>query len=213
MKKIISLLLLSVLISSCKKEAGTIKGNLSWEHKDGGKRTEAGAAVRLFNLAPDRKSQPVMETTADSKGNFIFKEVEPGKYFYLAKSKNVKACPEYIVFYLELYKNELKSLFDFDSSKLDSKIMEIEDLNDRYSAILNDDPSNYASVSEKVDSYNAVKAEIAAKCQDLLAELPDTLKRQLNYLGTTDYKVGMGAVGVKKNETVQLGHDFGTSCF
>jgi len=213
MKKIIALLLLSVLLSSCKKEAGTINGNLSWEHKDGGKRTEDGATVRLFNLAPDRKSQPVMETTADSKGNFIFKEVEPGKYFYLAKSKNVKSCPDYIVFYLKLYKNELKSLFDFDSSKLDSKIMEIEDLNDRYSAILNDDPGNYASVSEKVGSYNAVKAEIAAKCQDLLEELPDTLKRQLNYLGTTDYKIGMGAVDVEKNETVQLGHDFGMSCF
>ncbi|WP_296149625.1 hypothetical protein [uncultured Flavobacterium sp.] len=154
-----------------------------------------------------------METTADSKGNFIFKNVEPGKYFYAVKSKNVKSCPDYIVFYLKLYKDELKSLFDFDMSKYNSQIMEIEDLNGRYSTILNDDPSNYASVSEKVDSYNAVKAEIAAKCQDLFAELPQTLKSKLNYLGTTDYKVGMGAVDVEKNETVQLDHDFGMSCF
>lgn len=213
MKKITALLLATLLLLSCKKESGTIEGNLSWEHRDGGIRTEAGAAVRLFTLAPDRKSEPAMETTADSKGNFLFKNLEPGKYFYVAKSKNVKGCPDYLVFYLKLYNSEFKSLFDFDLSKYNSQIMEIEDLNDKYAAILNDDPGNYGSVSEKVDTYNAVKSAMHDKCHELFASLPENLKTKLNYLAATDYKVGMGAVDVKKNKAAEVNHDFGITCF
>ena len=108
MKKIFWLLLL-LPFCSCKKNPGTLSGNVFWKYNDYvGNKPDAGATIYLFSS--DTSKDP-LRSEADVQGNYKIDPLLPGKYMMIVESKNATSSP--LEQYMEFQDNNTEGYLGF----------------------------------------------------------------------------------------------------
>jgi len=213
MKEITIFILGLFALASCSRPSGSLKGSISYESSgEGTKLPDSGAKVSLYSLDMKDGKHNAGSAAADKAGKFIVEDIEPGSYFYIIESKNAKPCPAHAAYHLKLYRQEMKLLFGLDVSRYESRLMELDDLREKYDAILGSDASDYASISDKISAYETVQAEISKKAQALITDLPEGFKKNIGYAGKSRHEVTMGVVEVPEKQVSNLDFDFEMAC-
>lgn len=213
MKELTILILSLFSLTSCDNPSGSLEGSLTYESSDGGPKVpDSGAKVSLFSLDPKVSKRNAGTAAADKEGRFILEGIPPGTYFYIIESRNAIPCPAHVAYYLKLYRLELQLVFGLDVSRYESRLMELDELREKYDAVLGSDAGDYASVADKISAYETLQAEFSKKANALVEGLPEEFKKNIGYAGTCRHEVTMGAVEVLEKQASNLDYDFVEAC-
>ena len=210
MKKILQIALAaSFLFVSCKKEPGSVSGNVYYKFNDYvGNKPDAGATIKVFNL--DKGAEPaVYEGTADVQGNYKVSGINPADYLLVVKSKTTTALTGDILQQLLKNAEGVKAVFGVDMMTFKSDIDMLSALdftNDGLIAGM--DTSNYTENEVKI---NENKAKIKKIVDSLLAKFPKDFVKAFDLYGAFGPKIEVKTIKVEETKDVNNNTDFGVT--
>ena len=207
MKKIMFIAALAVSMVACKKDPGSISGNVSYKYNDyQGNKPDVGSIIRLYNV--DKSENPAKyETTADLQGNYKIENVIPGDYLLITESKNTNTEFNDLLSQFTTKGKDVQAIFGTDTDKLAANSLALTNLEGK----LNEAYSKAMSIGEQkyFDEYSAInKKKIAAEKEvydKLSADLKSFFPASVGY----DQKLEVKKITIGEAQNSQNNTDFG----
>ncbi|MDN3673631.1 hypothetical protein QWY99_11250 [Flavobacterium branchiarum] len=208
--KLLFIIVLITILSSCKKPSGHLTGNIYWKHNDNiDNKPDASSKVKLYSTL---NKDCEFETTADIAGKFTIKDIPTGNYFLIVQSENTTTHPIDHLNNLLKNANEINIALGFDINKFKKEIQEINKLQKIYEAILMEVNSNdYKSLSNQVYRSRKIQNEIESKSINLIKGFPKEFKSNLAFYTGYDKSLNFSSVEIKEGKTANKNIDFGTT--
>ncbi|KGO93265.1 carboxypeptidase-like regulatory domain-containing protein [Flavobacterium subsaxonicum] len=211
MKKLLLLFVGALLLVSCKKDPGSVSGNVYYKFNEFvGNKPDAGTTVKLYNL--DKGAEPATyETTSDVQGNYKLENVVPGDYLLLVRSKTTTA--ENIEIYNQFAANskELKELFGGDLDKLNKETEELAAIEKNKLEAYTNALSSHDQGDKYLNDYAKYLKEGTAKQKSISDKLPTALKSLVSAATGYDQKIELKKITVEEAKNVQNNTDFGVT--
>jgi hypothetical protein len=207
---------LSILLSSCGTQYGSVSGNVYWKYNNFiGNKPDAGSDIYLYAYEKNSKS---LDAKADVQGNFKFEKVPTGEYLLIIVSENTRDSPDEQLRKLISSSQYLKDVFDFDLDKtLPIKLTDFKfrdsSLNKMRDDIMRSDIENH---SKSGNADNLLKQMgIENKKQDTLrnvaSEIIEALPVDLIVKFAYGKKIEIEKIKVEKEKSTTEVIDFGTT--
>jgi hypothetical protein len=211
MKKLLLFVAGASLFVACKKDPGSMSGNVYYKYNDFvGNKPDAGAEIKLYNL--DKGAEPATyETTSDLQGNYKIEGVIPGDYLLFTKSKSTTASNVDISDQFVTNSKELKMLFGRDIDALSKDVQELKTIEENKAKAYATAMSNFTEGDKYINQYAKFLKESTSKQNVIEGKLPSELKSY--YSASTGYnkKVEIRKVTVQEAKNIQTNTDFGVT--
>lgn len=207
-RKLLFILVLFSILTSCTKKPGTLTGNIYWKYNDYvGNKPDASSTINLYSITDKNVT---LETSTDVAGNYKIEEIPPGKYFLVIKSGNTTDSPKDHLDNLLIHSVQIKTVFGYDLKNLKKEIAEIDKLQQEYQNILIDEnESKYGGLYKQIDKYEKIKKEIKDKSFALISKLPSEFKTKIGLYTGYDKSIHFANIEIKEAKTTNENVDFG----
>lgn len=209
MKKLALLLIGASLFVACKKDPGSVSGNVYYKYNDYvGNKPDAGTEIKLYNL--DKGAEPATyETTSDVQGNYKIEGVIPGDYLLFTISKSTTASNVDILDQFIANSKDLTDLFGTNIGGLSKDIEELKALEtfkaEAYAAAMD----NLTEGKKYIDEYGKYLKESSDKQVAIGKKLPPKLKILYSSVMGYDQNLEIKKITVEETKNVQTNTDFG----
>lgn len=222
MKKVVLLLvILSFAFTSCKKEPGSLSGNVYWKYNDYvGNKPDAGSEVFLYDTTFTTELRKV---TTDVQGNWKLENIPVGEYYLLIRSNNTTNSPD--INFRELIHGLRRVNFHF-SDVIKNKVKKIEkvgllsdSLQGLVRQLLHSDEcvTNLELTLNKIDKINLIRDKQVNLQRDLIKQLFDSIPSsyliKLHLSGSVSNKIDTRFVEVKEKQNEVIITDFGITYY
>lgn len=209
MKKLLLLFVGVSMLTACKKDPGSISGNVYYKYNDyQGNKPDAGTTIKLYNV--DKGAEPATyEATTDVQGNYKIGGVIPGDYLLFIRSKNTTAKNEDIFEQFLANSKELKELFGNDLEKITKEVEELKAIEAKKSETYTNAITKLDAGDKYLNEYSALLKEGSAKQKSIVSKLPAELKKIVSEALGYDQKVEIKKVTVEEAKDVSGNTDFG----
>ncbi len=207
MRRFISILALTLFLSSCGKNYGSLTGNVFWKYNNFvGNKPDGGSTIYFYPY--EMNSEP-LKVTADVQGNFRFDKVPSGDYLLIVVSENTTPSPNEL--YRELYFNStyLKDVFNFDFLSIRPEKHKEYNLRDSLyrSSIAHENMNVLTDRFLKQMRDRDKKEDTLRKvANEIIRDIPSNVSSKL---GIFIHKVNIKKVTIEKDKTDNEVIDFG----
>lgn len=215
MKKIALLLILTCsLLTSCKKEPGSLSGNVYWKYNDYvGNKPDAGSEVFLYDTT---FTTELGKATTDVQGNWKLENIPAGYYYLLIRSNNTTNSPR--VNFLLLVHGLRRVNFHF-SDVIKNKVKKIENIglqSDSLQGLVRQLQHSDECVTNLELTLNKIDKQVNLQ-QDLIKQLfdsiPSSYLRRIHLDGSVSNKIDTRFVEVKEKQNEVIITDFGVTYY
>lgn len=209
MRKLLLIVSIVLVLSSCTKKPGILTGNVYQKYNNYvGNKPDAGSEVKLYSKT---NKETNYETTTDVSGNFKIEDIPPGKYFLIVQSENTTDSAEDHLDNLLIYSDDIKKVFGIDIKKYKKEIDEITKLKDEYQRLLTDTSggNSYEALTRQMDAYQKVESKIKENSLSLISKFPSEFKTKLGLLTGYDNSFSFNNIEIKEAKTANQNVDFG----
>ena len=209
MKKLLLLFLGTSLLVACKKDPGSVSGNVYYKYNEYvGNKPDAGTEVKLYNLDKDAES-PTYESTTDVQGNYKIENIVPGDYLLLIRSKTVTAQNVDILDQFVANSKDLKELFGGEIKDLNKENEDLKLLEKNKTEAYANAMANLGSADKYIKEYGKYLKEITEKQKSIESKLPSQLKKLFSAVVGYDQKIELKKITVEEAKNQQNNTDFG----
>lgn len=214
MKNLILLVLSLIIVislQSCKEKTGTLEGTAYWKYNDYvGNKPDAGTIIKLFEIGD---SIPTYTTEVGLDGKFKIENIKIGKYLMISKSKNTNESCNGFIQTLEIYVNELDSIFNYNVAKSFNNDFNTYDslYNKFHSLLIADHEDSLSGLTKHINAYREAEKSLEIFSEQFVKKLPSNFKSNI---GLIIYdKIDFLDITIEKDKTTVEQLDFGVTYF
>lgn len=209
MKKLVLLFAVAAFLTGCKKNPGSVSGNVYYTYNDYvGNKPDAGCKILLYNL--DKSAEPSLyEATTDVQGNYKVENVVPGNYLLISESKATTASSVDILDQFVANSNDLNELFGGNIAGLAKDAQELKTIENNKAEVYAKAMNIFTEGDKYINEYGKYLKEGTAKESAIGKKLPAKLQQFYSASLGYDQKIEIKKITVEEAKNIQTNTDFG----